>query len=64
VAARRAGQLANALHLLPHQATAVDSVGIKFYAQSIRVKTAEINLNLEYVIPLVSRYLHFAETQI
>jgi len=40
VAARRAGQLANALLLLPHGSTAHDAVGVKFcplrrYRQSI-----------------------------
>jgi hypothetical protein len=56
--------LLTAHHLLPNWLFSVHSAGVKFYARSIRVKTAEINLNLEYVIPPVSRYFHFAEAQI
>jgi len=53
-----------ALHLLPDRLSTVHAVGVKFYAHSIRVKIAEINLILEYVIPLVSRHLDLAETHI
>src|SRR5512136_1699080 len=37
-----AHQLLTACHLLPHGSTAHDAVGVKFYAHSIRVKTAKI----------------------
>ena len=50
VAARRAGQLASVLHLLPHGFTAVDSVGIKLYPHRLGVEIIEIDLNLKYVL--------------
>ena len=50
VAARRAGQLANALHLLPHGGTAHDAVGVKLYPHCLGVEVIEIDLNLKYVL--------------
>ena len=61
VAARRAGQLANALHLLPHRSAAVDSVGIKLDSHRLRVEIIEIDFNLKNVLLRVSLNLHFAE---
>jgi hypothetical protein len=49
VASSRACQLANALHLLPHWAVAVDAVGVKLDAHRTRVEIVEINLNLKHV---------------
>jgi hypothetical protein len=46
----RAGQRANAFHLFPHRAAAVDSVGIKLDSHSLRVKVNEINLNVKDVL--------------
>ena len=47
VAARCAGQLADALHLLPNGIAAVDSVGIKLDPHRLGVEVIEIDLNLK-----------------
>src|SRR5512145_3371016 len=51
VAARLAGQLANALHLLPRWSAAVDSISIEFDSHRIWVEIVQINLNLK-IVPL------------
>ena len=61
VAARRAGQLANALHLLPHGSTAHDAVGVKLYPHRRGVEVIERDLNLNYVLLTTSLNLQFAE---
>jgi hypothetical protein len=48
VAARRAGRLANALHLLPHGSSAHDAVGVKLYPHRLGVEVIETDLNLKY----------------
>ena len=61
VAARRAGQLANALHLLPHGSAAHDAVGVKLDSHRLGVEVIETDLNLKYVLLATSLNLHFAE---
>ena len=61
VAARRAGQLANAFHLLPHGSTAHDAVGVKLYPHCLGVEVIEIDLHFKYVLLAMSLKLHFAE---
>ena len=54
-------RLANALHLLPHRATTVDSVGIKLDSHGLWVEVIETDLNLKYVLLATSLNLHVAE---
>ena len=61
IAARRAGQLANALHFLPHASAAHDPGGVKLYPHRLGVEVIEKDLNLEYVLLAASLNLHFAE---
>src|SRR5437867_3475899 len=61
VAARRAGQLANARHLLPHRSTAHDAVGVKLYPHRLGVEVAKINLNVKDVLFATSFNLHLAK---
>lgn len=63
VAARCAGQLANAIHLMPHGRTAREAVGIKFDPDGIGVEIMKNDLHLKYVLAAMSRNLHFAEVQ-
>ena len=63
VAAGPANYLANAFHLLPHRAVAVDSVGIELDSHRIRVKVIEINLSLKHVLIPIGLDLHFTEAQ-
>ena len=61
VAARRARQLADALHLLSHRAAAVTSVGIKLNAYRVRIEVMEIDLNIKDMLPAFSLHLHFTK---
>jgi hypothetical protein len=61
VAARRAGQLAGELHLLPHRGTAHDALGAKLYPHRLGIEVIEMNLNLKYVMLATSLNLHFAK---
>lgn len=61
VAARRAWQLPDTHHLLPHRSAAVDSVGIKLDLNRIRVEAIEIDLSLKDVALPIRLNLHFAE---
>ena len=63
VAARRAGQLADALHLLPYGSTVHDAVGVKLYPHRLGVEIIEIELNLKYVLLTASLDLHFAKVK-
>ena len=61
VAARLAGQLANALHLLPHRSAAVDSISIELDSHRVRVEIVQIDFNLKNVPLRVSPNLQFSE---
>jgi hypothetical protein len=61
VAARYGWQLPNTRHLLPRWTIAVDAVGIQLYSRGIRVKTIEIDLDLEHVLLPVSLDTHLTE---
>src|ERR1035438_6527015 len=63
VAARRSGQLADALHLLSHWAAAVNTVGIKLNGYSARVEVIEIDLNVEDMLLAFSLHRHFTKAQ-
>ncbi len=63
VAPRSTGQLANALHLLPHVSAACDVVGIKLYHHSFGVQVIEIHLHLKYVLDRICLHLHVTKAQ-
>jgi hypothetical protein len=61
VAARLAGQLANALHLLPHRSAAVDSISIELDSYHIGIEIVQIDFNLKNVPPRASGNLQFSK---
>src|ERR1035438_9874947 len=63
VAARRSGQLADALHLLSHWASPVNSVGIKLNGYGVRVEVTEIDLNVKDMMLAFCLHLQLTEAQ-
>jgi len=55
--------LAGELHLLSHRTAAVDTVGVKLYADRLRIEVVEIDLNLEYMLVPFGLDLQFAKEQ-
>jgi hypothetical protein len=63
VAARRACQFANALHLLPDGNAAHDAAGVQLYPHRVGIEIVEQDLNLKFVLAATSFNLHFAEVK-
>jgi len=63
VEARRAGQLANARHLLSDRTAAIDPIGTQLDSHEVRIEVMEIHLCLKEVLGCICLYLQVAKAE-